>query len=138
MDGRRTPGFIEAYDNESAMFIWRITASEDAGKCWEIPAEQINCYQFRKGCPLLTPEEVSRISERIQQFSQVLTIPKSAETSALTEKSITERELTAHDWIIRNSVFYKSGGQFDFQAKEGEEPLYADLEHYLREAGLHS
>lgn len=137
LDGRRTPGFIEAYDIESAMFTWRITAFEDAGKCWEIPAEQINCYQFRKDSPLLSQEAVSRISGRIQQLNQMLTIPKTTETSALTEKAIAERELTARDWILRNSAFYKSGDQFDFQAKEGEETLYTDLEHYLQEAGLH-
>lgn len=44
LDGRRTPGYIEHYDAESAMFIWRITAFEDAGKCWEIPAEEIGSY----------------------------------------------------------------------------------------------
>ncbi|MBC8591169.1 hypothetical protein [Wansuia hejianensis] len=31
-DGRRISGFIEKYDDESAMFIWRITDFKDKGK----------------------------------------------------------------------------------------------------------
>lgn len=48
LDGWRTPGFIEKYDDESAMFIWRIADFEDKGKCWEVPAEEILAYQFEK------------------------------------------------------------------------------------------
>lgn len=55
LDGRRTPGYIESFDKESCMFVWRITAFEDKGNCWEIPAEQIGSYQFRIGSAKLTP-----------------------------------------------------------------------------------
>ena len=137
LDGRRTPGFIEDYDEESAMFVWRITAFEDAGKCWEIPAEQINCYQFRKGSPLLSKSEVSSITEQCQRLNQVLSIPKSDKTQAATEEAIAERERIACEWITLNSVFYNSGGKFDFNTKEGDKLLFADLEHYLHEDGLY-
>ena len=44
LDGRRTPGFIESYDEESEMFIWRITDFEDKGRCWEVPVDEIGNY----------------------------------------------------------------------------------------------
>lgn len=137
LDGRRTPGFIEDYDKDSAMFIWRITAFEDAGKCWEIPAEQINCYQFRKGCPLLSQAEVSSIFERCEQFKQAYVVPRSGEALALTEAAIAKYEHIAREWIARNSVFYNSDCQFDFCAKEGNKLLFDDLEHYMLELGLY-
>ncbi len=137
LDGRRTPGFIEYYDKESAMFIWRITAFEDAGSCWEIPAEQINCYQFRKGSPLLSQEEVSCISERCQELNKLLCIPKSDSARAATEKAIVEQEKIACAWILRHSAFYHKDKQFDFDAKEGIELLFCDLESYMQESGLY-
>lgn len=42
LDGRRTPGILEIYDSESAMFVWRITDFEDKGEFWEIPAEGVS------------------------------------------------------------------------------------------------
>ena len=137
LDGRRTPGFIEHYDEESAMFLWRITGFEDAGNCWEIPAEQINCYQFRKGSPRLPQEEVFRISKRCEKLNQILSIPKSETVRAETEQAIGKQEKMAAEWIKRNSAFYQAGAGFDFGAKEGIELLYGDLENYLRENGLY-
>lgn len=137
LDGRRTPGFIEHYDEESAMFLWRITGFEDAGNCWEIPAEQINCYQFRKGSLRLPQEEVFRISKRCEKLNQILSIPKSETVRAETEQAIGKQEKMAAEWIKRNSAFYQAGTGFDFGAKEGIELLYGDLENYLRENGLY-
>ena len=137
LDGRRTPGFIEHYDKDSAMFIWRITGFEDAGNCWEIPAEQINCYQFRKGSLLLSQEEVAYVSDRCEELNQILCIPKSAVAYAETEQAIAEQEKIARKWIMQNSQFYQSGVKFDFAAKEGSALLFADLESYLHENGLY-
>ncbi len=136
LDGRRTPGFIEHYDEESAMFVWRITAFEDAGSCWEIPAEQINCYQFRKNAQLLPAEEVSCISKRCQELNQELSIPKSSAAYAETELAIARQERTASEWIVQHSAFYQSGIEFDFAAKEGIALLFSDFEQYLRTNGL--
>lgn len=132
LDGRRTPGFIEHYDNDSAMFIWRITGFEDAGNCWEIPAEQISSYQFRKDSPLLSQDDVSCISKRCQELNKTLCIPKSSTAYAETEQAIEKQEQVACEWIIQHSVFYQMGAEFDFYAKEGNELLFADLEKYLQ------
>ena len=137
LDGRRTPGFIESYDADSAMFIWRITEFEDTGKCWEIPAEQINCYQFHKGSPLLSNEEVSRISKRCQEFNKTLSIPKSAISYEETENKIKQQEKDACEWIAQHSQFFLDGSEFHFESTEGSELLYTDLENYLQSYGLY-
>lgn len=131
LDGRRTPGYIEMYDSDSAMFIWRITDFEDKGKCWEIPAEEIGSYQFRKGCALLSQAGVDEVSRQCEKFNQHIYIPKTKEAFADTEKQLPLWEKNAGDWIKKNSVFYKSGSQFDFSAREGDEALYDDFESYL-------
>lgn len=137
LDGRRTPGYIEHYDKDNAMFIWRITGFEDAGNFWEIPAEQINCYQFRKGSPRLSQEEVSCISKRCQELNKTLCIPKSATDHAQTEQEIAKQEEVACEWITQHSAFYHAGAEFDFNAKEGSELLFGDLENYLKARGLY-
>lgn len=137
LDGRRTPGFIEHYDKDSAMFIWRITGFEDAGNCWEIPAEQINCYQFRKESSLLSQEEVSCISKRCQELNQTLSIPKSPVAYAQTEAAIFKQEKAAREWITQHSAFYQAGIDFHYDAKEGMELLFSDLEKYLQTSGLY-
>ncbi|MBQ8237632.1 MAG: hypothetical protein IJZ39_05755 [Oscillospiraceae bacterium] len=136
LDGRRTPGYIESFDEESAMFVWRITAFEDKGEYWEIPAEEITSYQFRKGSPLLSPSEVTQISARCDALNQQLVIQKSETNRAATENAIDAQEQCAHDWIINNSLFYKAGTQFDFSAEEGNRLLFTDMENYLKELGL--
>jgi len=137
LDGRRTPGYIEHYDAESAMFIWRITAFEDAGKCWEIPAEEIGSYQFRKGSAVLSAVEVQEISEQCDKFRQTLTISKSHDARQETEDAIKAQEVLAHQWIKNSSAFFKQEKQLDFSVNEGESLLYADLERYLKALGLY-
>jgi len=87
LDGRRTPGYIEQYDEQSAMFVWRITAFEDKGKCWEIPAEEISSYQFRKGCSLLSRDEADKISKQCKTLNQTLYISKDETAFAETEQA---------------------------------------------------
>lgn len=137
LDGRRTPGFIEHYDKESAMFVWQITAFEDSGKCWEIPAEQINCYQFRKGCPQLSTKDIALISKRCLELNQQLCIQKDVSSTLETEAAIAEQEQKASDWIKRNSTFYNSDTPFDFHTTVGIQSLYHDFERYLQECGLY-
>lgn len=137
LDGRRTPGFIEQYDEESAMFQWRITAFEDSGKFWEVPAEQISSYQFRKNCSLLSQFDINHISERCKLLNEALSIPKSESACAETEKALIAWEESARSWILQHSSFYKSGLSFDFYAKEGNPLLFADFENYLKRLSLY-
>lgn len=92
LDGRRTPGYIESFDFGTCMFIWRITAFEDKGKCWEIPAEQISSYQFRKNSKLLDGTVVEQISKQCEKFKEKLDISCIEENLMDTEALISEAE----------------------------------------------
>ena len=137
LDGRRTPGYIEQYDRESAMFIWRITAFEDVGKCWEIPAEEIGSYQFRKGSAVLNQENVQKISEQCNTFKQILTIPKTDAARQKTEEAIRAQEGQAYQWIKDNSAFFRQARTLDFSAKEGDPLLFSDLQNYFKALNLY-
>lgn len=105
LDGRRTPGFIEKFDSDSAMFIWRITDFEDKGKYWEIPAEQISNYQLRKGSTLLHAKEVAKIEKSIQKFSKKLDIKMPTSVYKATEERIEESITKTKDWFVEKSRF---------------------------------
>ena len=68
LDIRRTPGIIEDYFENSAMFRWRITDFEDKGKYWDIPAEDIIRYQFTKDSKLLDHSDIKMINKEIKRF----------------------------------------------------------------------
>jgi len=132
LDGRRTPGYIESYDAESAMFIWRITDFEDKGLCWEIPAEEIDRYQFRKGSTKLSPAAIEAIAVRCRHFQQPLRILKNAASYEHTQMLIREQELFASAWLEQNSRFIQKKKKLDLNAQTGDHDLYLDLEDYLK------
>ncbi len=136
LDGRRTPGYIEQYHAERAMFTWRITAFEDCGKCWEIPAEEIVCYQFQKDSSCLSQEETEAISERCRYFSQQITILPDAASLAETKQRIQHYEEIAERWLRANSRFLKERGRLDFTSVTGDGRLYQDLSTYLEAVGV--
>lgn len=136
LDGRRTSGYIESFDKESCMFIWRITAFEDKGKCWQVPAEDIVQYQFRKGCPTLPQEAVMEITDLCKAYQKQLTIPVTPQLQYTSEELISKQEVFAGDWLRKHSRFIRKGLGFDFHAVTGYPDLYADLEEYMCAQGL--
>ena len=136
LDGRRTPGFIESYDEESAMFVWRITGFEDAGQYWEIPADQIGSYQLRKGSKTRSNAEVEAIRRRCDELNVVLIIEASQEAKNSTEKELEQWGQSATLWLAKNSAFFRSGEILDFSAKTGSELLAQDLINYMKSLGL--
>lgn len=120
LDGRRTPGYIESFDTESCMFIWRITAFEDKGKCWEIPAEQIGNYQFRIGSVVQTEQEVAAIDVQCKTYHQQLSIPMDLAAYRITESLIAEQENRAIAWLKKYSRFVRKKKSFDFNAQTGD------------------
>ena len=136
LDGRRTPGYIESFDKESCMFIWRITAFEDKGKYWEIPAEQIGSYQFRKNSVTLTNQEAAAIEDQCKVFCQQLSIPIDEEAYRITDTLIAEQEKCAIAWLKEHSCFIAKQKSFDFQTQIGDPDLFCDLEKYMEAEGL--
>ena len=99
LDGRRTPGFVESYNEDSEMFIWRITDFEDKGRCWEVPVEEIGTYQFRKNSSSLSNEAVERISAHSLKFQEILVIEKNEHNYEQTLLQIEEQK--------KNIFFYE-------------------------------
>lgn len=136
LDGRRTPGYIESFDTESCMFIWRITAFEDKGKCWEIPAEQIGSYQFRIGSAELTAQEVAAVETRCKVFQNTISIPMDEDSYQITDSLISEQEEYAVIWLKKHSRFLTKKKSFDFNAQTGDVDLFCDLGEYMEAEGL--
>lgn len=137
LDGRRTPGYIESYDAESAMFVWRITDFEDRGLCWEIPAEEINRYQFRKGSPKLSAAAMEEIAVRCRHFQQPLLISRNDASYERTQMLVREQELLANSWLETHSRFIQKKKKIDLTAQTGDTDLYLDLEDYLKQYRLY-
>ena len=136
LDGRRTPGFLESYDPDSATFIWRITGYEDAGDCWEMPAEYVNSFQFYPEGARLRPEQVTTIQAACDHFSQRLTIDLDPEATRATLEAIQKSALDAADWLEKNSSFFRQGGVLRLSEPTGSTLLYDDLERYLSQQEL--
>lgn len=136
LDGRRTSGYIESFDKESCTFIWRITAFEDKGKCWQIPAEDIVQFQFRKGCPTLPQDAVTEIAGLCKTYQKQLTIPVTPQAQSASYELILKQEILAEKWLKKHSRFIHKGLSFDFHALTGYPDLYADLEEYMDTQGL--
>lgn len=132
LDGRRTPGFIEKYDAESAMFIWRITGFEDKGNCWEVPAEGIIGYQFEKGSRKLTAEAIKEIELRCKLFTKKLRIEGLKIQLEKTSKLIANEKIKVRNWFRNHSQFVKLGNaRVDMGSKEGSKFLFKDLSSYM-------
>lgn len=137
LDGRRTPGYIEKYDDESAMFIWRITDFEDKGKCWEVPAEEVFAYQFEKNSKKLREDEVNKVESKCKLFSEKLVIYGSELESKDTMELIEKEKVKVNNWFINQSQFVRFGkSQLDILSKVGSEFLYNDLSSYMDSCGV--
>lgn len=138
LDGRRTPGFIEKYDDESAMFVWRITDFEDKGKYWEVPAEEIVAYQFEKTSSKLSKNKVMNIESKCELFSERLVICGSDSEYKKTLRSIEKEKDKVNNWFLDQSEFVRLGKcQIDIRSKEGSQLLFDDLVSYMEISGVH-
>ncbi|NMA84634.1 MAG: hypothetical protein GX962_12340 [Epulopiscium sp.] len=137
LDGRRTPGILESYDAESAMFIWRITDFEDKGEFWEIPAEEINGFQFEKNSNRLKETEVKIIEDKCKKYSERLVIEASQQDYLETQEELADFRAEIHDWFLSESTFVKEGGsKLDLRAKEGCQYLFQDLHSVMKRYNL--
>jgi len=137
LDGRRTPGFIEKYDDESAMFIWRITDFEDKGKYWEVAVEEISAYQFEKNSKKLTHAKMEKIESKCKMLSEELVIYGSQSEYKRTLKLIEEEKYKTKNWFISQSQFVSLGeSQLDIKSSVGLQFLYNDLISYMDTCGV--
>jgi hypothetical protein len=128
MDVRRTPGKLLELDEENAMFKWHITAFEDEGKQWDLPAEDIVRFQFERGAQKLGEARVNAISSRIQIFQETLSITGNR---AATEGNLEVQQESASDWLDRRSTFFATDSALDLASRFGPPELAEDLNRYM-------
>lgn len=87
--------------------MWRITGYEDQGRCWEMPAEYVNCFQFRKDSPKLPANRVSALQAACDHFSQRLNIPLPPQIPEATQTALEFASLPDNPKEIRSSYCVK-------------------------------
>lgn len=136
LDGRRTPGVIEAYHPQSATFSWRITDFEDEGKTWTLPAEDVRRFQFDPDGKRLDEGVVRDIEDRVDYFQQPLVIEADPAVRAVTERAVIYITGGAKSWLSKHSRFFNQGGSIDLDARQGPADLAHDLLRYMEEQEL--
>jgi hypothetical protein len=136
LDPRRTPGVIEDYDPDCAMFRWRITAFEHNGRFWDVPAEDVARYQFDGGSKRLDEAGVKAIVEAVSRFQAPLVIAPRVENRERTETVIEEAESFAGAWLKSNSSFLREGGRPDLDSRTGPSSLARDCSDYMESLGM--
>jgi hypothetical protein len=131
LDPRRTPGAIEEYFPDSAMFRWRISAFEHKGRFWDLPAEDVSRLQFERGAKRLSAAAVAAIARAIEVHSAPLRIERSEEARRSAEGEIGRARERAVDWLRRESAFFSTGGELDLGSRTGPRPLALDLLRYM-------
>lgn len=136
LDGRRTPGFVENYFDDTAMFRWRITDFEDKGNFWDVPAENIKSYQMLKGSKELDDTKVKEINAKVKEFNKDLIIEIDELEQEKTEKEILATEEKIKKWLKQNSLFIKNCETLNLDSTEGNMTLMNDLKNYMKAMGM--
>ncbi len=137
LDGRRTPGIIEEYFEDSAMFRWRITKFEDKGKYWDLPAEKIVKFRFPIKSSTLDNTEINRMKEKIEKFNIFQEININQKQQEETELKIKEQENKIIKWLEKNSQFFNSNQKLDLLSSVGNNSIQNDLTMYMKYQGLY-
>lgn len=132
LDGRRTPGYIEAYFEETAMFRWRITDFEDKGNYWDLPAEDIKSFQILKHSKELKIEDVNKITEKINLFNKAIVIQANKTNRKITESKINIAERNISDWLKSNFGELLIKQAIDLNSKEGNKELIKGIKAYMK------
>ncbi|MEG1256229.1 hypothetical protein [Clostridium sp.] len=132
LDGRRTPGYIEEYFADTAMFRWRITDFEDKGNYWDVPAENIKSFQILKSSKELNNFELKELDTKIKEFDKELIIKIDELEQSKTEKEIMVTEEKIIEWLKENSLFLKSRETLNLDSTEGNIDLINDLKNYMK------
>lgn len=128
LDGRRTTGYIETIFEQSAMFRWRITQFEDAGKYWDLPFSAINNFQFERQVVEIKQEKIDQYEALEAHFSKTLHIPRDLNLYEETQKELAIFENDATSYIQTN-IGEISG--FDLAHFTAQESLFDVFEAYM-------
>jgi hypothetical protein len=137
LDPRRTPVVVVDIKHELGMFVVRLEAFEDKGACWEVPFEEVDRYQFARGCERAADGDVARFREAAARFDRPLSIPCFEEATAATAERLVEARRDADAWLETGSRLLAGGaGLPDPSTREGDPLLWRDLGDYMAAKGL--
>jgi len=97
LDGRRTPGRIEAVFPSSASFRWRILDFEDEGRHWDVPFEDVVKFQFEIGCREEPPSIVDDFRTAVEKFQHPLVVRASSVEREATLRRLREEVAPIED-----------------------------------------
>ncbi|MFN8673930.1 MAG: hypothetical protein U0457_17850 [Candidatus Sericytochromatia bacterium] len=136
LDNRRTPGFIEKIDPESAIFRFRITKFEDNGKYWELPLENITSFQFEKKSKTINNEEINFFSKKINEKNKYLIIKPQEKDLINTNNLISSKKDEIIVWLKNNYTFFSDNKTINI--KKHYKILSKALIKYLKEKDLYN
>ncbi len=136
LDQRRTPGKITAIDLESGFFIWEIVDFEDKGKFWEVEFERANTYQFKVGCKEASASDIEAYNQRSSVLNKDIKICAPASSVVQTNKILKDRLNEALNWIGKNSEYFRSKHEINFQNTTGPNLLRDDFNNFMKHHGL--
>ncbi|KOF56663.1 hypothetical protein AGR56_08020 [Clostridium sp. DMHC 10] len=132
LDGRRTPGYIEDYFEDTAMFRWRIIDFEDKGNYWDLPVEDIKSFQILKNSEELDMEAVDRITEKINFFNKSIVIQADIIKKEMVEEKINIVERNILNWFKDNSNKLLIEQAMNLNSEEGNKELIKDIKRYMK------
>jgi hypothetical protein len=137
LDPRRTPVTVVEVRAAVGTFVVRIDDFEDRGARWEVPLEQVDRYQFTRGCSRAAPAEIERFRDAIDRFDRPLAIPCDAEAAARTATRLEEAAAAADRWVGEQSAFLARVGHLPSAESRRADPLLIeDLRRFMAGRGV--
>lgn len=131
LDGRRTPGYIEAINPKSGMFIWRITDFEDKGEMWELPFYKVFNFQFVLDADQLDEETSLAYKAIDDSFGSDISIIGTETSRSNTESIISELKIKTDQWIKDNHVLQEFISSFNLEDLNHVNKVAQEFQKYM-------
>ena len=131
LDGRRTPGYIEAIDQKSGMFVWRITEFEDQGEIWELPFYKVFNFQFDLNADQVDEETSLAYKAIDDSFGNDISIIGTESKRNKTESIINDLKIKSDQWIKSNQVLQACISSFNFEDLRQVDKIGQEFQKYM-------
>jgi len=117
------------------MFTFRITACEDEGKCWELPVESVNRFQFHRDSVEAPQETVRELKRLIKLFERPLSVNADSSTREETGQALRRLTEEVKTWLKEKSGVFLNGDGIR-NIMRSENLLSEDLTNYMGKKNL--
>jgi hypothetical protein len=137
LDARRIPVTVIDVAPERGSFVVRVEAFEDTGARWELGLEEIERFQFAGTATPATDAALAELEASAARFDRDLLIEceQAAREHSLRRLQQRRRDTTA--WLAARTNGLKVDVAARISRREGHPRLYALLDEFLAEYGLH-